>query len=53
MASGSRPAISGKRMTPGPPGVFGMDEIDIIVAGHSDGGGVRFMYWLLRSNRRV
>jgi hypothetical protein len=31
-------AISAKRMTPGPPGVFGMDEIDIIVAGHSDGG---------------
>ena len=32
-------AISAKRMAPGPPGVFGMDEIDIIVAGHSDGGG--------------
>ena len=31
--------ISAKRMAPGPPGVFGMDEIDIIVAGHSDGGG--------------
>ena len=32
-------AISAKRMAPGPPGVFGMDEIDIIVAGHSDGEG--------------
>jgi hypothetical protein len=31
-------AISAKRMMPGPPGVFGMDEIDIIVAGRSDGG---------------
>jgi hypothetical protein len=31
-------AISAKRTTPGPPGVFGMDEIDIIVAGHSDDG---------------
>jgi hypothetical protein len=28
-----------KRMAPGPPGVFGMDEVDIIVVGHSDGGG--------------
>jgi hypothetical protein len=32
-------AISARRVAPGPPGVFGMDEIDIIVAGHSDGGG--------------
>ena len=31
-------AILAKRMAPGPPGVFGMDEIDIIVAGRSDGG---------------
>src|SRR5260370_42570906 len=31
-------AISAKRMAPGPPGGVGMDEIDIIVAGHSDGG---------------
>ena len=30
--------ISAKRIAPGPPGVFGMDEIDITVAGHSDGG---------------
>jgi len=29
-------AISARRMTPGPPGVFGLDEIDIIVAGRSD-----------------
>jgi hypothetical protein len=29
--------LSAKRIAPGPPGVFGMDEIDIIVAGHSDG----------------
>jgi hypothetical protein len=32
-------AISAKRMAPGPPGVFGMDEVDIIVTGHSDGAG--------------
>lgn len=31
-------AISAKRTAPGPPGVFGMDEIDIIVAGQSDDG---------------
>ena len=30
-------AISAKRTAPGPPGVFGMDEVDITVAGHSDG----------------
>jgi hypothetical protein len=29
--------LSAKRIAPGPPGVFGMDEIDIIVVGHSDG----------------
>jgi hypothetical protein len=27
-----------KRFAPGPPGVFGMDEIDITVTGYSDGG---------------
>jgi hypothetical protein len=27
-----------KRIAPGPPGVFGMDEIDITVSGRSDGG---------------
>jgi hypothetical protein len=26
-----------KRVAPGPPGVFGVDEIDIVVAGCSDG----------------
>jgi hypothetical protein len=30
--------LSAKRIAPGPPGVFGMDAIDIILAGHSDGG---------------
>jgi hypothetical protein len=29
--------LSAKRTLPGPPGVFGMDELDIIVAGYSDG----------------
>ena len=29
-------AILARRMAPGPPGVFGMDEIDITLAGHSD-----------------
>jgi hypothetical protein len=31
-------ALSAKRVVPGPPGVFGMDEIDIILTGYSDGG---------------
>lgn len=31
-------ALSGRRFAPGPPGVFGMDEIDIVVMGHSDDG---------------
>jgi hypothetical protein len=31
-------ALSARRFAPGPPGVFGMDEIDITVAGHSDDG---------------
>jgi hypothetical protein len=30
--------ISAGRFAPGPPGVFGMDAIDITVAGQSDGG---------------
>ena len=30
-------AMSAKRVAPGPPGVFGMDEIDIVVAGQVDG----------------
>jgi hypothetical protein len=29
--------LSAKRIAPGPPGVFGMDEIDITLAGYSDG----------------
>jgi hypothetical protein len=32
-------ALSARRAAPGPPGVFGMDEIDIIVTGHADGEG--------------
>ena len=32
-----RAGISAKRVEPGPPGVFGMDEIDIILAGYSEG----------------
>ena len=31
-------ALTAKRTSPGPPGVFGMDEIDIVVSGYSDGG---------------
>jgi hypothetical protein len=30
--------LSAKRTSPGPPGVFGMDEIDIVIAGYPDGG---------------
>ncbi|SDR95969.1 hypothetical protein [Bradyrhizobium canariense] len=30
--------VFAKRIAPGPPGVFGMDEVDITVAGYSDGG---------------
>ena len=30
--------LSARRIAPGPPGVFGLDEIDIVVAGHSDDG---------------
>ncbi len=30
--------VFAKRIAPGPPGVFGVDEIDLTVAGHSDGG---------------
>jgi hypothetical protein len=34
-----RAVLSAKRVVPGPPGVFGMmDQIDIVVAGQSDGG---------------
>ena len=30
--------VSATRIAPGPPGVFGMDQIDITITGHSDGG---------------
>jgi hypothetical protein len=30
--------LSARRMAPGPPGVFGMDEIDITLTGHSGAG---------------
>jgi hypothetical protein len=33
-----RAALAARRFAPGPPGVFGTDEIDIVVSGHSDGG---------------
>ena len=32
-----RATYSAKRVAPGPPGVFGMDEIEIIVTGRADG----------------
>ena len=37
-----RATLSAKRATPRPPGVLGMDEIDIVVTGHSydDGASV-------------
>ena len=28
-------SLSARRVEPGPPGVFGLDEIDIVVSGHS------------------
>jgi len=31
-------SLSAKRVVAGPPGVFGMDEVDIVIAGQSDGG---------------
>jgi hypothetical protein len=33
-----RASLSAKRVVPGPPGVFGMDEVDINIAGQSNGG---------------
>ena len=33
-----RATLSARRVAPGPPGVFGVDEVDIVVAGHSDDG---------------
>jgi hypothetical protein len=32
--------LTAKRIAPGPPGVFGMDAIDITLAGQSSDGGV-------------
>lgn len=34
-----RAVVSAKRFAPGPPGVFGLDEIDIVTTGHSRDGG--------------
>ncbi|WP_249209533.1 hypothetical protein [Bradyrhizobium manausense] len=31
-------SLSARRVTPGPPGVFGLDEIDIVVSGRSADG---------------
>jgi hypothetical protein len=31
-------ALSAKRVAPGPPGVLGMDEVDIVMVGQSIGG---------------
>jgi hypothetical protein len=33
-----RAALSARRVLSGPPGVFGMDELDLVVTGHSDSG---------------
>jgi hypothetical protein len=30
--------LCARRTSPGPPGVFGVDEVDIVVAGRSNGG---------------
>ena len=30
--------LSAKRIAPGPPGVFGLDELDLTLAGYSNGG---------------
>ena len=53
-----RATLSAKRATPSPAGVFGMDEIDIVVIGHSYDGasvsctgfakGLRFKVELIR-----
>ena len=34
-----RATLSAKRVVPGPPGVFGVDEVHIVVSGLSDGSG--------------
>ena len=33
-----RATLTARRFAPGPPGVFGLDEIDIVVTGSSDDG---------------
>ena len=33
-----RATLTARRFAPGPPGVFGLDEIDIVVTGRSDDG---------------
>jgi hypothetical protein len=35
-----RGLLSAKRFAPGPPGVFGLDEIDIVATGHSTDGQI-------------
>jgi hypothetical protein len=55
-----RATLSAKRITPRPPGVFGMDEIDIVLTGHSYDGasisctgfakGLKFVVELTRIN---
>ena len=42
-------AISAKRTAPGPPGVFGLDEIDIIRDGPLRWRSIRLMYWLCKA----
>lgn len=32
-----RATLSAKRTLPGPPGVFGLDEVDLVVSGQTDG----------------
>jgi len=32
-----RASLTAKRVVPGPPGMFGLDEVDIVVTGLSDG----------------
>ena len=37
-----RASLSARRVEPGPPGVFGVDEVDIVVSGHSTDGASTF-----------
>jgi hypothetical protein len=36
-ANGFKATYTAKRIAPGPPGVFGLDELDIVLMGQSDG----------------